>query len=228
MSADCRDLIGRIFQADPDRRATVEDIRRHPWFLRDLPPELAVRGPMRPFFLFLFFGLYLRVDTEGQGLNKVRPSPPAARAAVLRRRVVAWARATARVRVKSRARLWRSCVAGAPQAGRRHALRERLHTSAARELRARTRRAAAPGSQVWCALEETPSRVLSRHAAWRTIHAWGRPAHGRHIACGADPPRTRRRLAAEQGAARAARGPLSQRAPGPACEDAPGLQLGLV
>jgi len=55
VSADCRDLIGRIFQADPDRRATVEDIRRHPWFLRDLPPELAVRGPMQPFFFYFFF-----------------------------------------------------------------------------------------------------------------------------------------------------------------------------
>jgi len=53
VSADCRDLIGRIFQADPDKRATVEDIRRHPWFLRDLPPELAVRGPVQPFLGFL-------------------------------------------------------------------------------------------------------------------------------------------------------------------------------
>ena len=44
MSADCRDLIARIFQADPDKRATVEDIRRHPWFLRNLPPELAVHA----------------------------------------------------------------------------------------------------------------------------------------------------------------------------------------
>lgn len=44
VSAECRDLISRIFQADPDKRATVEDIRRHPWFLKDLPPELAVRS----------------------------------------------------------------------------------------------------------------------------------------------------------------------------------------
>ena len=43
VSAECRDLISRIFQADPDKRATVEDIRGHPWFLKDLPPELAVR-----------------------------------------------------------------------------------------------------------------------------------------------------------------------------------------
>ncbi|KAK9832742.1 hypothetical protein WJX81_006569 [Elliptochloris bilobata] len=44
VSAECRDLISRIFQADPNKRATVEDIRRHPWFLRDLPPELADGG----------------------------------------------------------------------------------------------------------------------------------------------------------------------------------------
>ena len=44
VSAECRDLIACIFQADPDKRATVEDIRRHPWFLKDLPPELAVRA----------------------------------------------------------------------------------------------------------------------------------------------------------------------------------------
>ena len=85
---------------------------------------------------------------EGQGLTKVRPSAPAARAAMLQRRVGAQARAFVRVRMRSRAKLQRSCVAGAPQADRKHALPEHSHTVAARELCARTRRAAAPGFQL--------------------------------------------------------------------------------
>ena len=56
VSAECRDLISRIFQADPDKRATVEDIRRHPWFLKDLPPELAVRSS--GFLGGLLLGMY--------------------------------------------------------------------------------------------------------------------------------------------------------------------------
>ncbi|PNH10173.1 Serine/threonine-protein kinase SRK2E [Tetrabaena socialis] len=41
ISPECQDLISRIFVADPVQRITIGDIRRHPWFLRNLPAELA-------------------------------------------------------------------------------------------------------------------------------------------------------------------------------------------
>ena len=34
-------LIGRILVVDPFKRARIPDIRNHPWFLKDLSPELA-------------------------------------------------------------------------------------------------------------------------------------------------------------------------------------------
>ncbi|KXZ46115.1 hypothetical protein GPECTOR_47g393 [Gonium pectorale] len=50
ISAECQDLISRIFVANPTQRITIADIRRHTWFLRNLPAELAnpdnyVRNP---------------------------------------------------------------------------------------------------------------------------------------------------------------------------------------
>ncbi|EFJ48959.1 hypothetical protein VOLCADRAFT_59940 [Volvox carteri f. nagariensis] len=44
ISAECQDLISRIFVANPAQRITIEEIRRHPWFLKNLPAELAVCG----------------------------------------------------------------------------------------------------------------------------------------------------------------------------------------
>lgn len=41
ISPECQDLISRIFVASPAHRITIADIRRHPWFLRNLPAELA-------------------------------------------------------------------------------------------------------------------------------------------------------------------------------------------
>jgi hypothetical protein len=32
------DLLTRVLVADPAQRITMEDIKRHPWFLRGLPP----------------------------------------------------------------------------------------------------------------------------------------------------------------------------------------------
>ena len=43
ISPECQDLITRIFIANPVQRITIHDIRRHAWFLRNLPAELAVR-----------------------------------------------------------------------------------------------------------------------------------------------------------------------------------------
>ncbi|XVF13495.1 hypothetical protein REPUB_Repub08aG0212800 [Reevesia pubescens] len=41
VSADCRHLLSRIFVADPAKRITIPEIKRHPWFLKNLPKELV-------------------------------------------------------------------------------------------------------------------------------------------------------------------------------------------
>ncbi|KAG0466189.1 hypothetical protein HPP92_017189 [Vanilla planifolia] len=40
ISPECRHLISRIFVADPASRITMEEIRKHPWFVKNLPTEL--------------------------------------------------------------------------------------------------------------------------------------------------------------------------------------------
>ncbi|XP_072971095.1 serine/threonine-protein kinase SAPK4-like isoform X2 [Typha angustifolia] len=40
ISQECRDLISRIFTANPTQRITVRQIKNHPWFLKSLPKEL--------------------------------------------------------------------------------------------------------------------------------------------------------------------------------------------
>lgn len=42
ISLECQDLIARIFVANPVQRITLPQIKQHPWFLRNLPAELAV------------------------------------------------------------------------------------------------------------------------------------------------------------------------------------------
>ncbi|KAG7539937.1 Protein kinase domain [Arabidopsis thaliana x Arabidopsis arenosa] len=42
ISSECKHLLSRIFVADPDKRITVPEIEKHPWFLKDplvMPPE---------------------------------------------------------------------------------------------------------------------------------------------------------------------------------------------
>jgi len=41
LSRECFDLMGRIFVANPSQRITLADIKRHPWFMKNLPPELS-------------------------------------------------------------------------------------------------------------------------------------------------------------------------------------------
>lgn len=38
ITPECRDLLVRLLEADPARRATMEQISQHPWFLQNLPP----------------------------------------------------------------------------------------------------------------------------------------------------------------------------------------------
>ena len=40
VSAECRDLLSRMLVRDPDARATMAGIQRHPWFTANLPAEV--------------------------------------------------------------------------------------------------------------------------------------------------------------------------------------------
>ncbi|GAY52440.1 hypothetical protein CUMW_141800 [Citrus unshiu] len=41
ISQECRDLISRIFVADPAARITIPEIMKHQWFLKNLPADLV-------------------------------------------------------------------------------------------------------------------------------------------------------------------------------------------
>ncbi|XP_026432629.1 serine/threonine-protein kinase SAPK3-like [Papaver somniferum] len=41
VSAECRHLLSQIFFANPLKRITIPEIKRHPWFLKNLPRELV-------------------------------------------------------------------------------------------------------------------------------------------------------------------------------------------
>ena len=43
LSAQVLDLISKIFVADPEKRISISDICNHPWFMKNLPSDLAVR-----------------------------------------------------------------------------------------------------------------------------------------------------------------------------------------
>lgn len=40
VSLECKQLLDRIFVANPTKRITIKEIRNHPWFLKSLPREL--------------------------------------------------------------------------------------------------------------------------------------------------------------------------------------------
>ncbi|XP_076901401.1 serine/threonine-protein kinase SAPK3-like isoform X1 [Bidens hawaiensis] len=40
VSADCRHLLSHIFVANPSKRITIAEIKKHPWFLKNMPKEL--------------------------------------------------------------------------------------------------------------------------------------------------------------------------------------------
>lgn len=41
VSADCRHLLSHIFVANPSKRSTIAEIKKHPWFLKNMPKELV-------------------------------------------------------------------------------------------------------------------------------------------------------------------------------------------
>ncbi|KAL6984106.1 Serine/threonine-protein kinase sapk2 [Sarracenia purpurea var. burkii] len=44
ISLECKHLLSRIFVPNPEKRITISEIRRHPWFLKNLPIELMEGG----------------------------------------------------------------------------------------------------------------------------------------------------------------------------------------
>ncbi|KAL8210156.1 hypothetical protein R6Q57_006888 [Mikania cordata] len=41
VSKECRHLLSRIFVANPSKRITIEEIKKHPWFKKNMPKELV-------------------------------------------------------------------------------------------------------------------------------------------------------------------------------------------
>lgn len=41
VSADCKHLLSRIFVANPSKRITIPEIKKHPWFLKNCPKDLV-------------------------------------------------------------------------------------------------------------------------------------------------------------------------------------------
>lgn len=44
VSNDCNHLLSRIFVANPEKRITMEEIKKHPWFVKNLPAEYKDGG----------------------------------------------------------------------------------------------------------------------------------------------------------------------------------------
>lgn len=47
LSSECKDLIRRIFVVNPGMRINLDQIKTHPWFVRNLPLELQ-QGNLNP------------------------------------------------------------------------------------------------------------------------------------------------------------------------------------
>ncbi|KAK9915345.1 hypothetical protein WJX75_007906 [Coccomyxa subellipsoidea] len=41
VTPECRDLLAQILVADPERRISLSEVQRHPWYLKDLPDGVA-------------------------------------------------------------------------------------------------------------------------------------------------------------------------------------------
>ena len=40
LTAECTDLLCRLLEVDPDKRITVQQVLKHPWFTQDMPEGL--------------------------------------------------------------------------------------------------------------------------------------------------------------------------------------------
>ena len=41
LSPECNDLMVRLLEVDPDKRITVPEVLKHPWFVQELPEGMA-------------------------------------------------------------------------------------------------------------------------------------------------------------------------------------------
>ena len=41
LTAECTDLLCRLLEVDPDKRITVQQVLKHPWFTQDMPEGMA-------------------------------------------------------------------------------------------------------------------------------------------------------------------------------------------
>ena len=41
LSADCRDLLDRIFVIEEKKRISIQEMKKHPWYNKPLPTRLA-------------------------------------------------------------------------------------------------------------------------------------------------------------------------------------------
>lgn len=60
---ELRELLGRMLVADPNKRASILEIERHPWFRKDIPPDLDVSN---------FNANYLRLSDSAEHANSIR------------------------------------------------------------------------------------------------------------------------------------------------------------
>lgn len=63
VSEQLRDLLGRMLVADPNKRANLLEIEQHPWFRKDIPPDLVVGS---------FNANYLRLSDSVEHANTIR------------------------------------------------------------------------------------------------------------------------------------------------------------
>merc|ERR1712130_520335 len=63
VSDQLRYLLRRMLVADPNQRATLLEIEQHPWFRKDIPPDLDVGN---------FNANYLRLSDSAEHANTIR------------------------------------------------------------------------------------------------------------------------------------------------------------
>jgi serine/threonine-protein kinase SRK2 len=68
ISAECRDLLGRMLVRDPDARISMAEIHKHPWFTANLPAEVRRARVLRSWCLCfaVAFGKGEHVNTSTQ------------------------------------------------------------------------------------------------------------------------------------------------------------------
>ena len=66
VSSSCRDLLSKILVDKPEKRITISEIQKHPWYTEDLPPGVAEMndnlpspGPEVQASLYFMFTLFL-------------------------------------------------------------------------------------------------------------------------------------------------------------------------